>query len=315
MDKSILSLQHQHNKKGSITKYIFMTIALIALIWFVLFIIPIKKKDKHPIFERDLPLVMAHQGGADLAPSNTLAAFHHAVELGVDMIELDIHQTKDGELVVIHDDTIDRTTNGEGKVNELTLAEIQSYDAGYYFKDLEGSYSYRGEGVVVPTLEEVFKAMPQDMRYTIEIKDTNHPDLYETIGEKLWQLMTQYNVETNVVIGSFDQNILRMMTDMTDGEAIVSAGEQEVRKFVILHKLGLHALYKTQADSVEMPTKASGINLMDEKLIHAAQTRGIDVHYWTINDRETMKQLIDLGVDGIITDRPDIMIELLAEYE
>lgn len=315
MDNLTVSRHKRHNKKRSVTKYIIMTIGILTLVWLVLFIIPIKKKEKHPIFERERPLVMAHQEGADLAPSNTLAAFHHAVELGVDMIELDIHQTKDGELVVIHDDTINRTTNGEGKVNELRLEEIQSYDAGYHFKDLEGNYSYRGEDVVIPTLEAVFKEMPQDMRYTIEIKDSNHPDLYEAIGKKLWQLMTQYDVENNVVIGSFDQNILQMMTDMTNGKAIVSAGEEEVRKFVILHKLGLHTLYTTQADSIEMPTKASGINLMDERLIRVAQTRGIDVHYWTVNDRETMKQLIDLGVDGIITDRPDIKIELLEADE
>lgn len=301
-------VQHKH---WSFKKKLFFTIGFIATIWIILFLIPIKPKDKHPMFKRERPLVMAHQGGAALAPSNTLEAFHHAVELGVDIIELDIHQTKDGHLVVIHDDTVNRTTNGKGKVNELTLDEIQSYDAGYHFVDLEGHHSYRNEGVIIPTLESVFQEMPQNMRYTIEIKDTNHPELYETIGEQLWELMKKYNVENNILIGSFEQDILNMMTEITNGDAIVSAGEQEVTKFVILHKLGLHTLYKTKADSIEMPIKASGINLMDKRLIQTAQTRGIDVHYWTINDVETMKELIELGVDGIITDRPDLMIELL----
>lgn len=294
-------------------RYVAYFFGVIGLIWLILFIIPIKKHPKHPMFDNDRPLVMAHQGGADLAPSNTLAAFRNAAELGVDMMELDVHLTQDGHLVVIHDDTIDRTTNGSGTVNELTLAEVQSYDAGYHFVDLDGDHSFRDKDVIIPTLADVFEEMPSHMRYTIEIKDTNDAALYEKIGEDLWTLMAEYDVQDKVLIGSFDQHILDMMTEITDGEAIVSAGEQEVTKFVILHKLGLHALYQTKVDSVEMPIKASGINLMDASLVNAAKKRGMDVHYWTINDPDTMEQLIDLGADGIITDRPDLLIELLQE--
>lgn len=313
MEPATKLLEENDPQKRTLWHYIAYVIGLISFIWLILIFIPIREKPKHPMFENDRPLVMAHRGGADLAPENTLAAFRHAVNLDVDLIELDIHLTKDGHIVAIHDDTIDRTTDGTGRVNDLTLAEIQSYDASIHFVDPDGHNPYQEGDVTIPTLEAVFQEMPLGMRYTIEIKDTNDPELYEKIGKDLWELMDKYDVQDKVLIGSFDQNILDMMTEITDGEAIVSAGKQEVTKFVLLHKLRLHALYQTKVDSVEMPIKAAGINLVNKAVINKAQKRGMDVHYWTINDRETMEELINLGVDGIITNRPDLLIELIEE--
>src|SRR5699024_4611846 len=119
-------------------------------------------------------LVIAHRGGRGLAPEGTLTAFDQAVSLGVDVLEFDTHLTKDGHLVVIHDDTVDRTTNGTGKVNELTLEEVQNLDAGYSFTDEEDEYVFRDQGVYIPTVEEVFQKYP-NMRHLIELKDTNAP--------------------------------------------------------------------------------------------------------------------------------------------
>jgi len=302
--------KHRH-KKGTLRFIFIYGLSFLGLLWLILFNIPITEHKKHPMFKKSRPLVMAHRGGAALAPENTLAAFHNAVELGVDMIELDIHATKDGHLVVIHDDTIDRTTNGSGRVNDLTLAEIQAYDAGFHFIDPDGNKSFKGKGVNVPTLEAVFREMPRDMRYTIELKDTNDPDLYEEIGRDLWQLMAKYDVQDRVLIGSFDEAILEMITTITKGKAVVSAGKQEVTKFILLHKLGLHALYKSRIDSIELPTDVIGINLINQTIIDTAKTRGIDIHYWTVNDTETMEQLMNKGVDGIITDRPDLLIDVV----
>jgi len=304
--------ENKHRHKKGILRFIFIYgFSFFGLFWFILFCMPIPVHKKHPMFEKKRPLVMAHRGGAALAPENTLTAFHNAVELGVDMIELDIHATKDGHLVVIHDDTMDRTTNGSGRVNDLTLAEIQTYDAGFHFIDPDGNKTFKGKGVNVPTLEAVFREMPRDMRYTIELKDTNDPNLYEEIGRYLWQLMLKYDVQDRVLIGSFDEAILEMMTTITEGKAVVSAGKQEVTKFILLHKLGLHALYKSRIDSIELPTDVIGINLINQTIIDAAKMRGIDVHYWTVNDKETMEQLMNKGVDGIITDRPDLLLDVV----
>ena len=313
MEPATKLLEENNRQKRTLWHYIAYVIGFMSFLWLILIFIPIREKPKHPMFENDRPLVMAHRGGADLAPENTLAAFRHAVNLDVDLIELDIHLTKDGHIVAIHDDTIDRTTDGTGRVNDLTLAEIKSYDASIHFVDPDGNNPFREGDVTIPTLEAVFQEMPLDMRYTIEIKDTNDPELYEKIGKDLWELMGKYDVQDKVLIGSFDQNILDMMIEITDGEAIVSAGKLEVTKFVLLHKLRLQALYRTKVDSIEMPIKAAGINLVDKTIINKAQKRGMDVHYWTINDRETMEELINLGVDGIITNRPDLLIELIDE--
>src|SRR5699024_1693318 len=103
---------------------------IIGVLWLILYLLPVQEQEKRPFFENERPLVMAHQGGAALAPTSTMEAFYKAVELGVDIIEFDVHMTKDGELVAIHDPTVDRTTDGEGVVNDMTLSEIQALDAG-----------------------------------------------------------------------------------------------------------------------------------------------------------------------------------------
>lgn len=293
-------------------KVIGIGLVVFLFVWIIIYFIPFQAKEKHPFFDNDRPLVMAHQGGQHLAPASTLEAFKNARDLGVDIIEFDIHMSKDGYLIPIHDPTLDRTTDGTGRINNLTLEEIQSVDAGAKFQDLDGEYSFRGKGISLPTVEEVFKEIP-NMRWNIEIKDTNDPELYRPIAEKLWSLMEKYELEDKVLVASFDQNIIDTVLDVSNGKAIVAGGRQEVTKFVILHKLFLNGLYRPSVDAIEIPTKESIINLKDKKVIRGAQKQGMDVHYWTINDRETMKELIELGADGIITDRPDILIELLEE--
>ncbi|MFC0301241.1 glycerophosphodiester phosphodiesterase [Virgibacillus soli] len=286
--------------------------SIILLIWVTIYLLPIKEQTKHPFFENDRPLVMAHQGGLDLAPSSTLEAFQNAANLGVDVIEFDLHITKDGHLVAIHDPTVDRTTDGTGRVNNLTLQEIKSLDAAAHFQDINGKYSFKDKGVKIPTLEEIFQAIP-NMKWNIEIKDTNDPEQYRPIAEKLWKTMQKYNLENNVLIVSFDQDIIEMVQDVSGGKAVVAGGRQEVTKFVLLHKLRLNGLYRKNVDAIEIPIQEGPINLMDKKLIRAANKQGIDVHYWTINDRNIMEQLLDLGADGIITDRPDILLDLLKK--
>lgn len=291
------------------TKVGTVLLGIIAL-WVIIYFFPVTSNLEHPLFANEEVLVIAHQGGEHLAPSNTLEAFTNAEKLGVDVIEFDIHMTKDKHLVTIHDDTVDRTTNGTGKVNELTLEEIQSLDAGHYFQDLDGSYNYKGKDVYIPTIEEVFEAIP-NMKWNIEIKDTNDPKLYRSITEQLWKTIQQYNLEENVLIASFDQDIIETVIDVSNGEALVSGGRSEVTKFVILHKLFLNGLYSPSVQAFQIPTNEGIINLKDRKLIQGANRRGMDAHYWTINDEATMKTLIELGADGILTDRPDLLINIL----
>src|SRR5690625_4852233 len=183
--------------------------------WVIIFLFPSEKRGEHDFFTSERPLVIAHQGRKDLAPSSTLEAFQNAKDIGADVIEFDIHMTKDGHLVAIHDDTVDRTTDGEGRVNDLTLEEIQSLDAGANFQDLNGNHSFRKQGLIIPSLEEIFEHIP-DMRWNIEIKTTNDPELYQTISEKLWKTIQHYGLEGDALIVSFDQEIIDLVEDRSE---------------------------------------------------------------------------------------------------
>jgi glycerophosphoryl diester phosphodiesterase len=273
---------------------------------------PVEKRANHPFFQTDRPLVIAHQGGELLAPSNTIAAFKQAVDLGVDVLEFDIHITKDGHLVTIHDPTVDRTTNGTGKVEDLTLEELQKLDAGYFFEDLNGEFSYRDKGVYIPSLEEVFHSFP-NMRMVIEIKDDNPAERIPEISDKLWTLIQKYQKQDEVVVASFDQEIVNQFREKSDGMVALSAGRDEIKKFILFKKLFLANLYQPKADVFQIPTEESIFNLAKPSIMEEADRRNVSIQYWTIDDKATMKSLIEDGADGIITNRPDLMMELLEE--
>ncbi|WP_404448393.1 glycerophosphodiester phosphodiesterase [Sutcliffiella horikoshii] len=274
---------------------------------------PINKQATKPFFENGgLPLIIAHQGGELLAPSNTMIAFEQAVAMGVDVLETDIHITKDGHLVAIHDSTVDRTTNGQGAVSELTLEELKQLDAGYHFVDLEGTSSFRGKGVTIPTVEEIFQAFP-GTRIEIEIKDTNPPAKYEEMARKLWELTKKYNKEDTLLVASFDQEILETFNSFTEGKVALVGGRQEITRFVLLHKLFVRNLYKPEVDAFQVPLQESIFDLTNERLIRDAQRSGVQMHYWTIDDKETMRYLLERGADGILTNRPDLLLEVREE--
>src|SRR5699024_3129805 len=290
----------------------FSFIPIIVIIWVMIAIYPFSEQEKQPMFANDRPLVIAHQGGNKLAPSSTMEAFKNAEALGVDIIELDVHLSKDGYLIPIHDPTIDRTTDGTGKVNEMTIEQLQAVDAGATFENLKGERSFKRKGVKLTTLEEVFQEIP-NMRWSIEMKDTNDPSVYEAMAQRLWNLIVQYDLEEQVEIASFDHNILEMIHEISGGKAIIVGGKQEIKKFAILQKLYLTGLYKRSMDALQIPVKEGNISLKDKKIIRGARKHGIDVQYWTINDPEEMKELLELGADGIITDRPDLLIQVIEE--
>ncbi len=138
--------------------------------------------------------MLTHQGGELLAPTNTMAAFDLAHEIGgSDFFDIDVHMTKDGHLVGIHDETVDRTTNGHGRVDAYTLAELQALDAGYHFQDIQGRYSYRAKGVQILALEDIFRKYGASYHLHFEIKDTYPKNGPSQIEEKLWALVQKYH--------------------------------------------------------------------------------------------------------------------------
>lgn len=291
-------------------------LGIVSGAWLIIYLWPAKKRPKRAFDRADDPEVLniAHRGGRGLAPEGTMAAFEQASRLDVDMFEYDTHITKDGHLVVIHDATVNRTTNGVGWVNKLTLAEIQSLDAGYNFIDHQGRYSYRDQGVYIPTIAEVFETYP-NMRHLIEIKDTNNVALYETAIQELWYLIQEYQMEDNVMVGSFNHDIIERFEAVTWGQIPIGAGEEEVRQFATMHIPYLNGLANTNVDSLQIPTKAEGFDLTTANMIKSAKERNMSLYYWTINDEETIRALIAKGVDGIISDYPDRVRRVLTEVQ
>ena len=253
-------------------------------------------------------LVIAHQGGDGVWPGDTLFAYEKSVELGADVLEMDAHITKDGQIVLMHDEMVDRTTNSTGLIEDMTLGELKKLDAAYQWSNDDGkTFPYRGQAIQVPTLEEVFQKFPQ-MRYVIEIKLTENP-----IDKPLCDLIRKYNMQNKALIGSFHDVAMKNFR-ATCPEVATSAARNEVRNYVLLGKAFLWGFIAPKYQTIQPPydpEESLGITIMTERFIRESHAKNIRVETWTVNDPELMKQYIEWGVDGIITDRPDLMLDVL----
>ena len=258
------------------------------------------------------PLVIAHQGGDGIRPGDTMVTFEHAVQIGADVLEMDAHITKDGQIVLMHDEKVDRTTEGTGLIEDMTLEDLRQLDAAYKWSNDDGkTFPYRGQGIQVPTLEELLQKFP-DMRYVIEIKLTQNP-----IDKPLCDLIRKYNMQDKMVITSFHDEAMRRFRE-TCPEVATSASRGEVTKFVLLGKILLSGLIMPQYESIQPPydpQESMNIPIMTRRFIREAHAKNIAVEPWTVDDPELMKQYIEWGVDGIMTDRPDLMINVLKELD
>lgn len=282
----------------------------IALLAFILLVVRLTSKQapEHPYYSDDLnyPLVIAHQGGDGVWPGETMLAYQNSVDLGADVLEMDIHITKDGELILMHDETVDRTTDGTGEIESMTLEELKKLDAAYDWSPDEGqTFPYRGQGIQIATLEEVFQAFP-DKHMTIEIKKTN-----TSMAKPFCDLIRKSNMQDKVLVASFHDDRLKEFRAECP-EVATSSAKNETTVFVLLTKAYLGGLYSPKFYSLQVPEVSGGITVMTPAFVRTAHARNLAVEPWTINDAETMRKLIDWGVDGIITDRPDIMMEVLG---
>jgi glycerophosphoryl diester phosphodiesterase len=261
----------------------------------------------HPFFAQfeQRPLVMAHRGGRALWPENTLYAFERAVELGVDVLEMDVHTTADGVPVVMHDDTVDRTTNGSGPIYALTLNELKGLDAGYRWSADDGqTFPYRGQSISVPTVEEVFAAFP-GVPMNIEIKQ-EEPSMVSSFCE----LIREHNLTNQVLVASFHEEAIDEFR-VECPEVATSTGTMETVSLFIRSMLLLEDTYGPPGEAAQVPEYQSGLHVLTRRFVDAAHNRNLEVHAWTINDEDDMERMIALGVDGIITDYPDRLLDLL----
>ena len=267
----------------------------------------------HPFFE-PTPLILGHRGAAAHAPENTLLSFERAIELGAGVIESDVQVSRDGVPVLMHDAAVDRVTNGAGVVESMSLAELQALDAGHHFSigdrgelDAGADGRFRGRGLRVPSLEEAFQEFP-GVRFNLEIK-TSAPGLVERVIE----LVSKYRREVDTLLTAADDAIMKAIRDLLERHRLAAATSASVSEVA--------AVARAAADgrdpppnimALQIPTHFAGRPLVTPALVAHAKAHDIQLHVWTINDRDEMTALLDLGVDGLVTDFPDRAAQAIA---
>jgi glycerophosphoryl diester phosphodiesterase len=263
----------------------------------------------HPYFKPEKFLNIAHRGGRSLGPENTVITFRRALELGTDVLEMDLQATSDGALVIIHDREVDRTTDGKGPVDSFTLSDLKRLDAGFRWSpDNANTFPLRNKGVEIPTLIEVFRAFP-NTRMNIEIKSSQVnmiQDLCRTIREN--------GMSKKVLIACFDAGKLGEFRSACP-EVTTSTGASEAALFYWLQWAHMESAYSPSAQALQIPEAYGDYRIATRRFIDAAHRRNMRVHVWTVNDLESMQRLIDLGVDGIMTDYPDRLLKVLKEQQ
>jgi glycerophosphoryl diester phosphodiesterase len=256
----------------------------------------------------DWPANFAHRGASARAPENTLEAFRTAVEAGAGGLELDVHMTRDGEIVVIHDATVDRTTDGSGAGAQMALDELRSLDAGYRFSPDGGrTHPYRGRGLRVPTLAEVYEWLPESY-VNIDIKEAQ-----PGVEEAVLRVIRGAGAEERSLVVSDDHAVVRRFRRVSGGWISTGASRLEIGAFYVLCRLRLEWLVRPAYDALQVPVEHEGITLVTPRFLEAAHARGVRVDVWTINDPGEMRRLLDLGVDVIMTDIPETLTDVLAE--
>ena len=334
-------------KKHKVLRVLGIILASIALFFVAINIIPPKKNvvnNPFVVAKGELPMIAAHRGGGDNNPENTMLAFREAVNtIGIDIVESDLYLTKDGYLVYNHDSYVDETCNINGDltldevedlcdtksnrhyIKDMTLAELEQYNFGYYFEDEKGERIYKdvtdleGTGLQIATVDKLFAEFYEthpELLFIVEIK--NSGDLGYEACRILSETLDQYpGYKDQIVVGTFHDEIeTELKTKYPD--LLRGAPTGTAAKFVITQFLGVNIFDNSDFACLQIPTSYDlGIELYLNKktLINRAHRRNIAVQYWTINDPEEMRELIELGCDCIMTDNPELLRSVLEEYK
>jgi glycerophosphoryl diester phosphodiesterase len=255
----------------------------------------VKKDLETDFFAPPRPRVMAHRGASGDYPENTMPAFAAAVDAGADYIELDVHCTRDGEVVVVHDEDLLRVASDGRLVGEMTMAELEAVDAAFNFAP-DAGWPFRGQGIRVPRLAEVFQSW-SGLRFVVEFKPS-HP----TIADATLEVVRLTGMGRQVLFASeHDQPISRVRAVAPQFPTNLPASE--IFSFVQALSSGAR-LSAMPGAALQIPPEHRGIRLATPEVIAAAHQSGLEVHVWTINTGEEMEEMLGLGVDGIITDYP-----------
>ena len=284
--------------------------------WFALAVIAVlgyflaatlRRRERRTV-EDEWPVNFAHRGDSIRAPEHTLEAFRRAVELGAGGLELDVHLTADGHVVVIHDASVDRTTDGSGAVASTTLDALRDMDAGYGFStDAGRTYPYRGRGLRVPTLAEVLEAFP-GVAVNIDIKEKQGDEETAVI-----QVLREVGAEERSLVVSEHYAVVRRVRKLSGGSVATGASRREIAVFYLLSALRLEGLLSPDYAALQAPVYYGGLALVTRRFVEAAHALGVRVDAWIVNDPAEMRRLLDLGVDVVMTDYPAKLAAVLAE--
>ena len=334
-------------KKFKALKIIGIILAALVLFFVIINVIPPKKNvESNPfvVGEGELPMIAAHRGGGKNNPENTMLAFREAVKtIGVDIIESDLYLTKDGYLVYNHDGYIDETCNINGDISleevealcedesnrhyikDMTLAELREYNFGYYFEDKNGERIYKdatdleGMGLQIATVEQLFEEFYEDypnLLFIVEIKDGGDRG-YEAC-EILYNTLEQYpKYLGNIVVGTFNDEIEVELREKYPS-LMRGAPTGSAASFIITQYLGVNIFDRGDFACLQIPMSYDvgiELGLVNRGLVKRAHRRNIAVQYWTINDADEMRTLIELGCDCIMTDDPILLKSVLDEYK
>jgi len=229
-----------------------------------------------------------------------MLAFSSAVEVGARHIETDVRVAADGVVHCIHDASIDRTTNASGRFSQHTSQEIARLDAGFGHATSEG-YPFRSVGVRIPTFEELAMSFPE-IHVVVDLKE-------DAVVEPMADLVRRLDIGERLIVGSFSDARLARFRDLTDGTVPTSVGSTRARSWLLASRVGQGL--SGPGSALQLPLQRGGVRAVDRKLVDAAHSRGLQVHVWTINDPDQMRELIEIGVDGIVTDRIDLLLEVV----
>ena len=261
---------------------------------------------RNGFFDNVKPRLFAHRGASACAPENTLQSFRIAWSLGAPYLELDVHLSSDDEIVVIHDNSVARTTGRRGRVENMTSAELRALDAGHQFTaDYGRTYPYRGKGVTIPTLRDVLTEFP-DARLNIELKKTR-----DGVERRVADLLADHDASTRVLIASHDHDTLARFRTVAPS---VSTGfsKDEVRDFLGRLRRGELSDYRPPGRAFQVPEYKGLRRVVSKPVIEAVHALAVEVHVWTVNEPVHMDRLLDWGVDGIMTDDPERAFESVA---
>ncbi len=258
----------------------------------------------HSFFSGE-PLVLAHRGASGYAPDHTLPALEMAFEQGADAIEVDVHLSRDGHPVLHHGGDLSENTEGRGPVSDYTLEQLQQFDAGYLFsRDGGACYPYRGKGHQITTLAEALTTFPH-ARFNLDIKERR-------AARPARELIDRQRAGDRVLIASWYSWQRAPALPGYPGPRSVTL--DQMLGFLLLHWTRLDGLWGARIDAMQLPERHWGMRVVTPRLIERAHELGMRVHVWTVDEEADMHRLLNWGVDGIITNKPDLAVKARARH-